>query len=86
MVPDVAGQVPQDGKSLEGLYLLHLPHNQHVTIKYTPSIHNYILSLFKLTKNERFFCVCVGGGGVYLFNFLYSSLTLCLFSNVQFLI
>lgn len=67
MVPDVAGQVPQDGKSLEGLYLLHLPHNQHVTIKYTPSIHNYILSLFKLTKNERFFCVCVGGGGfIYL--------------------
>lgn len=83
MVPDIAGQVPQDSKSLEGLNLPHLSHNQHVTTKDTPSIQNHLLytisvTLFKLIRKESlgFWGGFLGGGSnSYLLNFFYSSLT-----------
>lgn len=70
MVPDVAGQVPQDSESLEGLYLLNLS-QINMSQSITPSIQNHLLYAVSVSFFKMIMCGSFLGSNSYLNFFLF---------------
>lgn len=71
MVPDVAGQVPQDSESLEGLYLLNLSQINIMSQSITPSIQNHLLYAVSVSFFKMIRCGSFLGSNSYLNFFLF---------------